>query len=111
MRVRRQKVLPSCRVCGEPFYSRSRSITTCLRHRWARNGEVLVDRTTPYEQDTAARLFVLHFAEGAPLEAIGEAMGISRERVRQIVDEAIAKLRRSGLDLSELAARHDPVGG
>jgi DNA-directed RNA polymerase sigma subunit (sigma70/sigma32) len=95
-------------VCNEPFYSRTRNVTTCLRHRWARAGDVLVDRTTPYEQDVAARLFVRHFSEGAPLEAIGEAMGISRERVRQIVDEALGKLRRGGSAIiAALDPRHD----
>lgn len=99
-----------CRVCGSSFEAKSFDTATCERHRWGR-GEVLVDRTTPYEEDLAARLFVRTFHDGAPLEAIGEAMGISRERVRQIQDEALAKLliaHGAGI-LSEL--RHDRRDG
>jgi DNA-directed RNA polymerase sigma subunit (sigma70/sigma32) len=72
---------------------------------------VLVDRITPYEEDLAARLFVRTFYDGAPLEAIGEAMGISRERVRQIQDEALARLlsTHGRAFLSELL-RHDGDG-
>ena|SRR5258706_12022206 len=99
-----------CRFCGASFEAKSFDTSTCVRHRWARS-EVLVDRTTPYEEDLAARLFVRTFHDGAPLEAIGEAMGISRERVRQIQDEAFEKLLGTHRSWILSMLRHDPLEG
>jgi hypothetical protein len=120
-------------VCGASFDLRrydaagrvvgaNRGLRTCERHRWARRDDVLVDRTTPYEQDVAAQLFVATFPgpEGATLEVVALAMGISRERVRQIEEKALRKLRALGLrrfytgdpeDEESAPPRHDVPGG
>ena len=87
-----------CRVCGSPVdQRRNKALQTCVRHRWARRDVVLVDRVTPYEEDVAAQLFVAAFPGGATLEAVALAMGISRERVRQIEERALTSVRVSGV--------------
>jgi hypothetical protein len=125
------KMTGTCRVCGVRFDLRrydasgkvvgaNRTLRTCERHRWARKDDVLVDRTTPYAEDVAAQLFVATFPgpEGATLEAVAIAMGISRERVRQIEEKALRKLRAFGVrhfygdpEEGEPAPRHDVRGG
>lgn len=122
-----------CRVCGELFDRRrykggkvvgmNRETQTCPRHRWLRRaGEVLVDKETPYRRDVACQLFVATFRGGATLDAIAEALGVSRERVRQIENEAKAKLQALGLaafgvdpddpeERRDGVARHDVPGG
>jgi hypothetical protein len=97
-----------CRVCGAVFdrrrYDASGRINganrspTCPKHRWRRGtDEPLVDRDTPYEDDVGCQLFVSTFRGGATLDAIAEAFGVSRERVRQIETEAVRKLGAGGL--------------
>lgn len=128
--MRGERLTGYCIVCGDPFDRRRRNAegrviganpktATCERHRSIRkaSGLILIDKTTRYENDVACQLFVSVFAGGATLEAIAEAIGVSRERVRQIEEEAIRKLRAAGLsafDLEpgELAARprHDVRG-
>lgn len=118
-----------CRVCGETFDRRRRNAEgkivgqsdtrTCPRHRWGRRdvSEVLVDRDTRYEKDVACQLFVATFRGGATLDSIAEAIGVSRERVRQIETEAIRKVRGFGLAAfgadpeEERIPRHDVPGG
>lgn len=51
------------------------------------------DIDKPYREDVESQLFVNHFNEGATLEQIGDFFGISRERIRQIEDSALRKLR------------------
>lgn len=107
----------SCRVCGELFDARRyREAAHCPRHRWARRDDVLIDRDTPYRDDVACQLFVSAFPDGATLEAISEALGVSRERVRQIERDAFRKLRALGFTAfglpeapftSRRRARHD----
>lgn len=116
-----------CRVCGEDFDRRrydeegrvvgvNRDTRTCPRHRWLRRpGGALIDKDTPYEEDVACQLFVATFRGGATLDAIAMALGVSRERVRQIQNEAVKKLRAAGvlsfgLEAGEMrggARRHD----
>lgn len=122
-----------CRVCGEVFDRRryrlgkvvgiNATTKTCAKHRWLRKvGEVLVDKDTPYRRDVACQLFVATFRGGATLDAIAEAIGVSRERVRQIEGEAIAKLQGLGLpafgvdpddpdERRDGRPRHDEPGG
>ena len=47
-----------------------------------------------YEDDPWARQFVEAHPDGATLELVGEVLGITRERVRQIEEVALRKLRR-----------------
>lgn len=123
------KLFGVCRVCGAAFDRRryvdgrivgaNRETQTCLAHRYQRTSGVLVDKHTPYEEDTACQMFVAAFPGGATLDAIAEAIGVSRERVRQIQSGATRKLGELGLaafgvDASDPAeqrnpARHDEV--
>lgn len=62
----------------------------------------------PYSEDIAAQLFVATFPDGATLEQIGEAFGVTRERIRQVEVDALETLRNRaaahGLDERDLAA-------
>lgn len=48
----------------------------------------------PWEDDLWAQEFVQKHPCGATLEEIGEALGVSMQRVRQIEEKALRKLRR-----------------
>lgn len=60
----------------------------------------------PFAADPWARAFVAQHPSGATLEVVGDALGLCRERVRQVEESALRKFRASasrlGLDLSEL---------
>lgn len=112
-----------CKRCGYVARDLSRSgrCGTCAGVHAVE--ESLVSHFTRYADDPAAQLFVAHFDGGATLEFVGAAFGISRERVRQIEEQAIAKLRRRldlalardrrllGLTLDELLRRDPDVHG
>ncbi len=51
---------------------------------------------TPREQDIVARYYGLGSVETASLETIGQDINLSRERVRQIRNQALAKMRQHG---------------
>jgi len=57
-------------------------------------GEVL-DRLSAKQQEVLARRFGLRGYDIATLEEVGKAVGLTRERVRQIQLEALALLRDS----------------
>lgn len=69
-----------------------------------------------YEDDPWAQAFVAAHPDGATLEEVGAALGIVRERVRQLEESAIRKCRRAAQKLGaealavleewELARRH-----
>jgi hypothetical protein len=112
---------PKCRVCGVPIVRAARSlVTTCERHRFLRRDLraqlPIVDKVTRYEDDIACQLFVATFPDGATLDMIAQAIGVSRERVRQIETIAFAKLRGQPLpdfddgDEDDEGARHDGAG-
>lgn len=65
-----------------------------------------IDSITRYEDDLAAQLFVWEHPDGADNQEIANLFGITRERVRQILDTALAKLRKRaaafGIDPSDL---------
>ena len=50
---------------------------------------------SPRERNMIRRYFGLDGAESMTLEQIGETLGITRERVRQIKDRALRKIRQS----------------
>jgi hypothetical protein len=52
----------------------------------------VVHPTLPYARDVAAQMFVAAFFDGASPDAVGEALGITGERARQIEAGALAKL-------------------
>jgi RNA polymerase primary sigma factor len=54
----------------------------------------LLRTLTPREQEILARRFGIEGTEGVTLEQIGKHFSLSRERVRQIESEALAKLRK-----------------
>jgi RNA polymerase primary sigma factor len=60
----------------------------------------------PREQSILRRRFGLDGAEVMTLEEVGEEFGVTRERIRQIQEEALKKLRRkiTKLDTIQLAA-------
>lgn len=126
-RVRRSpgKGQGTCRVCGTKIDQQRRNaagkiigkhnVKTCPRHRWLRGGtKIIIDKHTRYEEDVACQLFVRTFPDGATLDSIAMALGVSRERVRQIEGDAKRKLRGGGLPafgLEEEPPRHDEPGG
>lgn len=63
-------------------------------HLHVRAQTALVSSFTRYEDDVAARLFVAHFTDGATLEQVGDAFGITRERVRQLEAKALDRARK-----------------
>ena len=52
-----------------------------------------IDDVTPYEEDEECQRIVRDNPDGATLEIIGATMGVCRERIRQIEEEALEKLR------------------
>ena len=78
----------------------------------ARKAGAPIDGTTRYADDARCQYVVAAHPDGINNEQIGELLGISRERVRQIVDSALDSLRRrcavAGItedDVRELFAR------
>lgn len=68
--------------------------------------ESLLDRLTAKQQEVLSRRFGLRGYEISTLEQVGEAIGLTRERVRQIQIEALAILRdilqKQGIDSDTL---------
>jgi hypothetical protein len=50
-----------------------------------------------FEDDKWAKAFVKLHPGGASLDAVGDALGMTRERVRQLEEQIFAKLRRMGI--------------
>ena len=83
--------LRPCRQCGTPT---RRRFGQCLDCRGARlMPGAVVHPTMRFELDDDAQAFVEAHPHGATLEEVGAAMGISRERVRQIEEGAVRKLK------------------
>ena len=61
--------------------------------------EALLADLTPRQQQVLRLHFGMEDAEPHSLEQIGRIMGISKERARQIQNDAINKLRKNGADL------------
>lgn len=58
-----------------------------------RGGKPLIDNETRYEDDFVCRVFVHMYPKGQTLAMVGEMLSLSRERVRQIEERALRKLR------------------
>lgn len=86
-----------CLTCGGVLAVPQRSdrarCTACRRVR-VRAFDARVHPTLPFELDVAAQRFVEDHPNGATLEEIGAALGLTRERVRQIEEIALAKIRK-----------------
>lgn len=80
----------SCTVCSRQTDGGPR----CAECTAESTSAAAVDGTTPYAEDRAAQYFVERFPGGAPHTAIAMAMGITRERVRQIEAVALRNLRK-----------------
>ena len=57
--------------------------------------EVLVNRLKPREKEVVAERFGLRDDEPKTLEQIGKKFGVTRERIRQIEDKSLQKLREA----------------
>lgn len=66
-----------------------------------------VHPTLPFARDPDAQRFVADHPDGATLEQVGDALGVTRERVRQLERTALGRLRKraalAGIDPSDLA--------
>jgi transcriptional regulator with XRE-family HTH domain len=83
-----------------------------LERRAAPPVRPLVDGTTRYADDVAAQLFVLAHPGGAAHESVAEALGVTRQRVAQIEEVALRKLRLrmqiAGISAADVVGReHD----
>lgn len=63
------------------------------RRRKPQVDDMLIDDVTSYEDDVRCRLIVRHFVGGMTLDQVGMVMAVCRERIRQIEEEALEKLR------------------
>lgn len=63
-------------------------------HFKADPGEPLIDSVTPYAEDDRAWFVTMCHPDGITLEHCGELIGVTRERVRQIEDRALAKIAK-----------------
>lgn len=98
--------LYTCHVCQLDRSMRAGISCTSCRSLHARPGAE-VDGHTRYTADAAAQAFVASHPGGATLETVAESFGLTRERVRQIEEQALARLRRL-LPVAGVAA-HDVV--
>lgn len=100
------KRLYACLGCERMIASRA---SRCRNCRWGKSGECLVDEHTPFEEDIHAKNIaaMAQLSGGCPLEVIGEATNLSKQRVEQIVAKARKKLAKAfedeGIDASDIA--------
>ncbi len=85
-----------CVVCGERFVRlpRTRRCHGCAHQR---TPSALIDSITPYEGDARCQYVVQCHPDGLTLEEIGDLLGLTRERIRQIEHRALLNFRRRAL--------------
>lgn len=98
------------RIDGPKFYKRAlRKAANRRRCRDCRGENILVstgivDANTRYEEDPVAQTVVAMYPEGVPGEIVAELFGVTRQRVSQIEERALRKIRESNLMSRELMA-------
>lgn len=107
-----------CTVCGEPVSVRKYlRCDRCVEAGVvAPSGPARIDGITRYDDDPECQRFVEEHPGGASIYEIGDALGISGERVRQIEAVALRRLRARlalvGLSIEDLApGRAHPLAG
>src|SRR3989339_199561 len=61
--------------------------------------QILFNGLNQRQKEIMTRRFGLESGKGETLEAIGKDLGLTRERVRQIVETTLKKIRKEGLAL------------
>lgn len=107
-------VVRPCVVCGKRFpirLLRARSKRCLLCSSVQLRAKVVaapVSSITTFGEDPGAQAFVDEHPDGTTLEVVSDALGLTRGRVRQIEEDALAKARaaaeREGLSPEDLAA-------
>lgn len=87
-----------CSSCGEIGHDRRSCITGSTRKRLRREFDPWLD--LEWREHTEAQKVVDEHPDGMTLEQVGDVLGITRERVRQIEVIALQKLR-SGIGLDD----------
>lgn len=115
----RQAIRPALRLAGQPISAADLAarcdVDVSAIYRRLRDGEtpaqilaepkrragytpnaprpVCTINDEPFALDPVAQAFVRKHPDGATLEEVGEAFGVSRERIRQIEEQALRHLR------------------
>lgn len=76
-------------ACGTPTLTRG---ARCYACRWGKDKAVAARLDMPWHLDAQSQEFVETHLSGATLEEIGEELGLTRERVRQLEESALRKL-------------------
>lgn len=85
---------PVCVDCGDSISGGdAERCIDCMALAQLRQGSD-IDPHTRYEDDLRCQAVVSAHPDGINNDQIGQLLGISRERVRQILDGAIARLRK-----------------
>jgi hypothetical protein len=87
---RRFDTPPACPICSAPSTRHGKRCEDCRGIH--RTDGALVDSHTRYADDVAAQLFVAAYPDGATLEEVGDAFGVTKERIRQIENGALRHL-------------------
>jgi hypothetical protein len=80
----------------------ARRCARCHSCRWGKTGAAKIDSVTRFADDPEAISFVATHPGGGTLEEVGEMFDLTRERIRQIEERALAKL----VDRLRLAGVH-----
>jgi len=96
----------ACALCGEPLDGRGPSVR-CEDCAGVELRASEVHPTLPWDRDPTCRAWVAERPDGATLEQVGQALGVTRERVRQIETRALARLATAltklGVDPADVA--------
>lgn len=69
-----------------------RDVDATLLRKRQRDVEVLIDDKTPWERDSKCRYVVAIHPKGLTLDQVGQLLGLTRERIRQIEMRAYEKI-------------------
>lgn len=89
----------TCELCGDPLSCdelKGRCVSCARVHATPETlARACVHPTLPFARDPAAQRFVEEHPAGAGLEEIGDALGVTKEAIRNIEVRALTKLRRA----------------